>query len=55
MEFVFIAKESDLKKWVKEAVGEYFHEHLSHAQKNESEEQCLLNIKEIAQFYGFHL
>ncbi len=55
METVFIATENEFKKWVKEAVKEYFHEYFPQAASSDEEEDCLLNRKEIAQFLRISL
>jgi len=50
MDTVYIPTENDFKKWVKEAVSEYFHGCLQYSTTSENEDQCLLNRKEIAAF-----
>ncbi|MBB1285688.1 helix-turn-helix domain-containing protein [Flavisolibacter sp. BT320] len=49
METLFIPTETDIKRWVKEAMQEYMAEHTI-AQNNDQSEQDLFNRKEIAKF-----
>lgn len=49
METLFIPTETDIKRWVKEAMQEYMAEHKT-TQNNELSAQDLFNRKEIAKF-----
>src|SRR5215471_17728224 len=54
METVYIPTESDFKKWVKEAVSEYLHEHWQQP-TSKADDDHLLNRKEIAKFLRISL
>ena len=55
METLFIPTENDFKRWIKDAVKEYIHEHLQHTNSNENNDDGLLNRKEIAKFLRISL
>jgi predicted phosphoadenosine phosphosulfate sulfurtransferase len=50
METLFIPTESDFKKWIKEAVKEFFQDGYQQQKTDEQKEDGLLNRKEIAKF-----
>jgi predicted DNA-binding transcriptional regulator AlpA len=50
METLFIPTESDIKKWVKEAMKEYLSDYLQTESTKSSKDDSLLNRKEIAKF-----
>ena len=50
METLFIPNENDFKRWIKEAVKDFFQEFTKKELKNEQNEEDLLNRKEIAKF-----
>lgn len=55
METLFIPTENDFKKWVKDAVKEYMQEQFQQANSNQSDDEGLLNRKEIAKFLRISL
>jgi Helix-turn-helix domain len=50
METLFIPNENDFKRWVKEAIQEFFQDGKPQNVQNNSGEEELLNRKEIAKF-----
>lgn len=50
METLFIPTENDIKKWVKEAMKEYLLDYLQTETTKSTQEDDLLNRKEIAKF-----
>ncbi len=50
METLFIPNENDFKRWIKEAVKEYFQDTMQSEITPESKDHALLNRKEIAKF-----
>ena len=54
MEAIYIPSETDLKKWIKEAVKECFMDSLEHFKSTEEEDK-LQNRKEIAQLLNISL
>jgi len=50
METLFIPNEDDFKRWIKEAVKEFFQNTTIRERENEQKEEDLLNRKEIAKF-----
>ncbi len=55
METLFIPTENDFKRWIKDAVKEYIHEHLQQTNSNDGNDEGLLNRKEIAKFLRISL
>lgn len=55
METLFIPTENDFKRWIKDAVKEYIHEHLQQTNSNDGYDEGLLNRKEIAKFLRISL
>jgi predicted DNA-binding transcriptional regulator AlpA len=52
---LFIPTETDFKRWIKEAVKEYFQEAIPTPSANQNDEEKLLNRKEIAGFLRISL
>ena len=50
METLFIPNENDFKRWIKEAVKDFFQEFTKKELKDEQNKEDLLNRKEIAKF-----
>lgn len=50
METLLIPNESDIKKWVQEAMKEYLTDFLREQRAKDSQEADLLNRKEVAKF-----
>jgi excisionase family DNA binding protein len=50
METLFIPNENDFKRWVKEAVKDFFQDFTKKELKDKQNEEGLLNRKEIAKF-----
>ena len=50
METLFIPNENDFKKWIKEAVKDFYQEFTKKDLKDEQKAEDLLNRKEIAKF-----
>jgi excisionase family DNA binding protein len=55
METLFIPNENDFKRWIKEAVKEFFQDLKTIGKENEQKEEDLLNRKEIAEFLRISL
>jgi hypothetical protein len=55
METLFIPNENDFKRWIKEAVKEFFHEAVVPGNENKANEDVFLNRKEIANFLRISL
>ena len=55
METLFIPNENDFKKWIKEAVKEFFQETVVPGNENKENEDVFLNRKEIANFLRISL
>jgi excisionase family DNA binding protein len=55
METLFIPNENDFKRWIKEAVKEFFQDSTTRGKENEQKEDDLLNRKEIAKFLRISL
>ena len=50
METLYIPNENDFKRWIKEAVKEFFEDSTQKEKENEQTSENLLNRKEIAKF-----
>ena len=55
METLYIPNENDFKKWIKEAVKEFFEGSVQNEKVNEQNGEDLLNRKEIARFLRISL
>lgn len=55
METLFIPNENDFKRWIKDAVKEFFHETVVPGNENKEDEDFFLNRKEIANFLRISL
>ena len=55
METLFIPNENDFKKWIKEAVKEFFQETVVPGNENKENDDVFLNRKEIANFLRISL
>ncbi len=55
METLFIPNENDFKKWIKEAVKEFFQKTVVPVNENKENEDVFLNRKEIAKFLKISL
>jgi hypothetical protein len=55
METVFIPNEDDLKRWIREAIKEFFENTISTGKEPNLNDEKLLNRKEIAEFLRISL